>query len=520
VGSSSIHAGGSLGFASLEPGRAIECTAPPTLALSAPRAGWIDWHFAAGSEQFTVHLSYLFACLVDIWIWAMAVAHRLMPVSLRLDEEGKDSVLCAEWGDDGHGQLRLTLWQGDTDGRECGRFVWREDRVGWLRRVGSRFGAYLGEGFDVVEWRNHDAWPELAQYLPWCLPEAIAPHTRCSWPLSPRRAWFFLAVSQWLDPVVLHRARCSPDRAALARLEFLCAWRRQEALVAAWRLLSGEPPAEDIGRLDRALDDARDLFEDCETEREVRQAVDAPGRVDDLSQAMGNGRRSLHFLRTKAFDQLVAEFPLVPGQIFIDECLRPGRLLLAEGRRMVIDWGEVGISTEYGFHWGSRTTWRWPIDPPADLAWPDTPLLRRWRVFAKASGTAALFICPCCGYPHLDAEPEEIMDCLLCGWPLYLILNHRLPDPDEPLCDDSRGDAESWPPLAASREYFAEHGDAFPLADTRRTRWLRQPDVVAQRRAVIADFASWLADPPRWAEPLSSANWGRLDAMSRADEEV
>ena len=254
--------------------------------------------------------------------------------------------------------------------------------------------------------------------------------------------------------------------------------------------------------------------------REDGAAVDEPGCGNDLSAAMGNVRRSLHLLRTKAFDQLVADFPLVPCQFFIDECLRPGRLLQAEGRRMVIDWGEVGVSTEYGFHCGSRTTWRWPIDPPADLAWPDTPLLRRWRVFATATGTAALFICPCCGYPHLDAEPEEIRDCLLCGWPLYLILNHRLPDPDEPLCDDSRGDAESWPPLAASREFFAEHGDAFPLADTRRTRWLRQPDIVALRRAVIADFASWLADPRRWAEPLPDENWGRLDGMSRADEEA
>lgn len=177
----------------------------------------------------------------------------------------------------------------------------------------------------------------------------------------------------------------------------------------------------------------------------------------------------------------------------------------------MIDWGEIGISTEHGFY----SDWRWPIAAPDSFVFPDEPLFRRWRTFATSPQTASYFICPCCGYPYLEDEPEEIADCPLCGWPLHLLLRRPLPNPAAPLFDDASGDHEAWPTLRESRRYFTAHGDAFSPDDAARAEWLRRDDISALRRKLAAQFDDWLADPARDASPLPEEEWQRLAWMSR-----
>jgi len=501
----------------------VVLAAPPALSLSAPDAGWMHWRIEADDAAATICMSHLHPPLASIWAWAAAIAHRLLPVTLRIEEEGFDSLLCAKT-DDANGDLHLTLWQRVALEGNYLRLIWRENRVDWLRRLGELFGNHLGESFNVAAWQNGTYWPEPAQYLPWDWPATVASHTASACEPESVRTWFFLLLAHMLDPHVLRNVWYPQDMEKLARLSFLLARERLAALRAAWNAAGIRQPFPSDRRLDERLSAARDLFEEMDVMRKNGNDHESPAELRDasardraLNAAAINIELELHALLHQAEESLFRHFPLAPGQWLLDERFRPGRILQVTDDRVIVDWGEVGITTEYGFHSGYRTTWRWPVVEPEGFIFPDEPLFRRWRVFVTNPQTRDYLVCPCCGYPHLEEERAEIIDCPLCGWPVFLILHSSLPDLDEPLFADANGNQESWPTtLRASRRYFAAHGDAFPPTDERHTRWLRHPEVAALRRQVIAEFDRWLADPDRDAHPLPDENWTRLEWVPRS----
>jgi hypothetical protein len=505
-------------FAAMTAGPREYTAPPPPMELSAPDSGWIRWRVGDGEAAATIRLSYVFSPLVDIWVWAAAIAHRLLPVTLRIDEEGVYTDLHADWSDQGRDLLRLVVRQTDADEQEYRRLAWREDRTGWLARLASQFGAYLGDGFDTRSWHLGAIWPEPACRLPWVWPVWVAPHTACDWPMTSRRAWFFLNLAYLLDPIATGWAWRRDDDETLAKLRFMFVFESLSALDAAWACLL-DTAFPDTGKVEHSLALARDLFDEIEFMHEGGEVdaelADAAARDNRLRAAVRAFETDFHFLREQVITALMSWFPLRAGQWLVDESLRHGRIVQVEGKRRVVDWGKFGISTERGFRQGYRTLWRWPISRPSASLQATDAMHRRWAAFATSARTAQLCICPCCGYPHLDEEPEEIMACPLCGWPLYLTLSRPLPDPEEPVLDESSGDLETWPPLSASRRFFTAYGDAFPANDTAHTRWLRRPDVAGLRRQVMAEFDTWLADPERGEKPLPEESWRQLDHLFR-----
>jgi hypothetical protein len=509
-------------FEPIRPSLETQLDKPPTLSLSPPSAGWIRWRIGQGDDAPLICMSDCYSPLVPLWVWSAAIAHGLMPVTLRINEEGYYTDLCAQA--EGDGDLRLTVLQVDANGDEWRCALWQEAGCDWLSRLGRTLGGYLSDEFDVREWTlGPGLWPEAAQELPWGWPVEVArtiAQYACNWPAPCQRVRFFLVVAGRLDPFVLRKAWCPNNQEAFARLRFLLARQRLEALEGALAMVGTSHRCPSVGVLDQRFEDARDLFDELELQRETG-STDCPDLADArtleraLHRVAFGFESALHSLMQEAMDALLPYLPLAPGAWLVDEQGRPGRVLLIDGPRTVIDWGNIGIATECWAPVGSGTTWRWPVAPPDDFVFPDDPLFRRWRIFATTSMTAGYLVCPCCGYPHLEEDADEIVDCPLCGWPLFLVLHHALPDPNQPLFCDTTGDPETWPSLGESRRCFTEHGDAFPLAEHSRTQWLRRSDVAALRRSVIASFDAWLADPSSTIKSLPEDDWKRLAWMPK-----
>ena len=230
-----------LSFVSLEPGPVVAAASPPSLSLDAPEAGWIRWRIGSDDAATTIRMSYVYPPLVSLWAWASAIAHRLLPVSLRIDEEGIYTDLCAEWAGRNGDKLILTLSQSDSDDKEYRRLVWTEDQASWLGRLGKTFGKYLGDSFDVCGWQNGERRHEPACYLSWDWPAARVPHPFCDGPTESQRAGFFLTLAYRLDPFVLRQATYSNDVESFAKLQFMFVLLRTDALLAAWHTVRADP---------------------------------------------------------------------------------------------------------------------------------------------------------------------------------------------------------------------------------------------------------------------------------------
>lgn len=497
-----------LRFEALEPGLNRAVGAPPEITLSKPDAGWIRLRLRGDDVALVVRMSYLYPPFVSLWAWTAAIAHHLFPVTVRIVEEGLYTELCAEQEDEAV-YLKITIRQFDANGQESDRFIWHEKVLDWLKRTGVIFGRFFQDTFEKKEWRlGERLWPEPGHYVPWEWPctvmQRLAPAQKNDWPLSVLRAWFFMTLARQLDPYVLRTAWCPDDQEKFVRLQYLLAMLRHEALNGAWTEMDSSTLQRSCSSFVRCIQETKDLLEELEMLRESGTPT-RPELTDRLFPAALNFGTELHGLERETMKELFARLPPRQEKWLIDEQGRPGRIAFNEGHRLVIDWGEFGFTTEYGFHCGFRSTWRWPVREPRNFIAPDTPLFRRWRIFSISPQTMQFHICPCCGYPHLECEePVEIQDCPLCGWPLYLTLHTPLPHLDQPLIP------ENLPALRVSRQHFDTHGDAFSPADSMSTTWLRRHDVAALRKQVIAQFESWLADPLRDTHPLFQEDWWRL----------
>ena len=502
----------------------------PRLGVTPPDAGWMRWRFEWSNADTTINLSYIFR-LCNIWFWSVAVAHRLLPVTLVIDQEGVLAELCAEWDDIARDRLRLTLRHIDDaeTPREFERHVWFDQREGWLRRLGHVFGKRFDMGFDAQAWHcSSPYWPEAACFLPWGWPGQIAPWTESNWPQEKLKAWFFAMIALALTPYGEGFGCADEDGEKSARLRFMFANLRHEAAVAALRALDMTIPAEtEEDKTTRQT--LTDLFEETDYPDEI---VDVPFVAGETAPLPAVKYRSNQLLLVCAnveqinrplysvLHQSASLFPLKAGQWIRDGWMRPGRLLESRDRYWIVDWGAWGFAREGGLlgAW-ARFSWRWPVTSASDFEAPDTPLFRRWRTFALAEKACGCVICPCCGYPHLEEDGDEILDCPICGWPLFLALHCHFIEPDQPLLSDLSGDPDDRPTLNESRRFFVAHGDAFSPDETTRVRRLRRPDVVELRRQVRAAFDEWLA-AERCDLPIPKEPWQLLEWMLKDDDEI
>ena len=419
----------------------------PRQQLSEVEAGCLDWHFGwPRTEPMSINFSMIYQHSVEsAWVWACAVAHQLLPVTLQVDEEGSTAELCAQWQDEAGDVLCLTL----------------------RKRQGSRTESG-GAEFARTSWLQGRAW-----------------------------FWVLLATALSVDKPNQAFGIAGEIRARLKASEMDL---RQAALCAAWRAM-GEPEPSGVSTeykdLQNALcerfEEIDDMYDGLEWTR-LADAELAPPDPQGLST--WNTSQAIQHLFSRdllALHQRAQQwFPLASGCWLRDATMRVGQILDQRGehwrweregkvygrkaqssidhrrRFFIVDWGRYGITREMGLlgTW-QPNGWRWPVleATVSDFEPGSGQPYARWREFALDATTAScLAICPCCGYPHLDDEDCEIQDCPICGWDLFGEASTEQADPDH---------NSSWrqgePTLAQARSYFAAHGDAYPADDLEHT---------------------------------------------------
>lgn len=154
--------------------QAVALDAPPGFALSSPDAGWIYLTVQHGDSNFDrVAMSDVFPPLMQLWAWSLAVAWGLMPVTLRIDEEGSAVYMTAETVV--QERLRFTLtrttYGWDTEPEPVLQaLTWHEDRTAFLQSWGRLWAAYLHD--DTMPWHEwlrteEQLCPEPARDMPW-----------------------------------------------------------------------------------------------------------------------------------------------------------------------------------------------------------------------------------------------------------------------------------------------------------------------------------------------------------------
>lgn len=530
-------------------------TQAPRQQLSEVEAGCLDWHFVwPCAEALSIDFSMVYQSSVEnAWVWACAVAHQLLPVTLLVDEEGSTAELCAQWHDEPGDVLCLTLRKrqggpAEKNGLEFARASWVQGRSHFLRRLGYLFDKRL----NTTEYRPREwmypspLWLPLAGVLPWHWPGRVSEYDlRSPWSPQQQRAWFWLLLATALCVTKPNQAFGIPGEIR-ARLETSEMNLRHAALCAAWREM-GEPEPTELSKESKNLHSALcDRFEEVDDFYDnlrwtrISDAKLAPIDPQGLEtwHASQPIRHLFHDDLKALTDRAQRWFPLDCGVWLRDAFMHAGQILdqreehwrweregKVYGRKaqssidhrmrfFIVDWGRYGITREMGLlgTW-QPNGWRWPVleTTVGDFKPGSGEPYARWREFAMDATTAnCLAICPCCGYPHLDDERCEIHDCPVCGWDMFGEASTRQADPD-----DSVGSREGEPTLAQARGYFAAHGDAYPADDLEHTTWLRRPDILRLRCLVRAELDAWLREPPP-RPPLPEATWEALNWSARS----
>jgi hypothetical protein len=485
----------------------------------------MDWGFDWGTQKSSINLGRIFA-LEKLWFWSVAIAHRLLPVTLVIDQEGALAEFCAEWDSVDDDRIRLTLGHTTYDNIEYERHVWCDDRARWLRRLGYLFDQRLNAGLDSQEWLGlSPLWLEAARFLSWQWPGLIAHWTESDWPQPRLQAWFFAMLASIPAPLGDPFQGPGVGSEIFARLRARFVDLRLEAVAGFYRSLEHDS-AELIESERLICSPLRDLLKEKDA---PSPALGSPEFEQTEKNLPPNLQRHHRLLRAYAeFDDVlhgklrkmvetVRIFPLQPGMWIRDHLARPGRVLEFREGFGIVDWGDEGFRREYGLlgAWQANA-WRWPVKEAEDFESPDRPMLHRWRTLALAKQTWDLIVCSCCGYPHLD-DIDEIFDCPICAWPLYLALHGPLFRPELPLALQAGDKFKNFPTLAESRQYFEVHADAFPADDRMHTSWIRRADIAALRQKVCATFDQWLLVADE-GTPLPRLHWEELAWMPKDDD--
>jgi hypothetical protein len=496
---------------------AVTMSSPPAVHLAGLAAGSIA--MMIGQPEFApVVLRDAHAPLAGLWLWSMAVAWDLLPVTLRLEaEEGPVSLSAQPQAD---GQILVVVARGHAkaacDEDRVQGIRWQQTRAEFLRHWGSAWTKCLANpAFDAGGHWAID--PEPVRDMPWVTlgktPELEAP----SWPMPARIAWFYLQMAHHLrsknhgceytaDP-----ARWVARELALARMGVQCA-------NAAWAALHSTPAPNqgEEARIAVVLARAQQLPKELSRELEVSLHHDY---IETQSAAFEHVAR--------VAEALLPQLPITPGCHFADEKGRRSTLVYRQGRRWTL-WREDGMLVqEDAFRARFHTLWRRPVayGPHFDPERLDGIDRRRLRFFLLQAGPWSI-VCPVCGYPGLDEE-DEPSPCDICG------LEHpwRFVDRAAPSLDTAVDEAGNLlsPTLRQRRVWFAQHGDAWPPDhagapdDPVPVSALRNPEHQSLVRECMAEWDAWLEQPdlhkqpePVWQRWVRLQNNGCLP--SRGDE--
>lgn len=538
----------------------------PRVVIPSPQAAWLEWNLEWPDAKDTIAVSLCMNQVEDLWLWMVALAHRMLPATIWFDEEGSRVALSAQRHDDGDDLIHLTLqrvsdhWEGPNDNFVLARHDWTDSPGRFLRRIGRLMAVAMAEP-QPIDWGYSSAlWIPLETMLPWHWPGHVAQWNLTSpWSDRQQQAWLYLSAAVGLD--VNHGRHPASviytlaARTALARLEYQgidlsVRWMKKSA-----DLLGIAVDAKELTNYKQGQADRLGLFEDvdewCNQHRaeggtlEQALGLTLPDDLNELTSSnvlWHSSERAHHHIRHQLLDQVMTLFDWQPGTWVRDEQMHPGRVVLhardtflfessggpyTEGQQKclneamsytLVDWGHNGITREYqAMGLWSLNLWRWPVVRVDDFEPGTSALYERWRVWATHPVTSALpCTCPACGYLHLeDDDPIEIHGCPYCGEYLSRSTITSLHPPHERPDNDWSGGADRMT-LHERRQRVLAHGDVYALEDdSESVTWLRRPDVKALRKRLTSTLDEWLDAPePKLRLPLDL--WQTLEWSGRS----
>lgn len=464
---------------------------PPMLRLAPPEHGRIDL-FIGEQEAFApVMLSDVSPPLDDLWFWSCAVASGLLPATVRLHDERADFFLIAVRvpGD----KLRLTVactaHASLPDGPPRACIAWEEERRDFLARWGGMWADWVDD--PTADWSQWGIDPEPILDMPWTQLSAMSAFEPAPWPRAARVGWFWLQMAHQLRS---HGHGCeyntNPARWTLRELAF--AGLTLQTLHRAWSALNDEAPPDDADCCAR-IRAARALA--CGEGREdVEPEDDFTGLGNPLDRAYYRAQWATDRYREQVVEALLRRLPIAPGSAFADEHGKRVTLIETRGCCWTVYREDGQVNQEDCFHVGRRAAWRWPVaEGPSFDAQTLDPIDRGRLAFMRQEVSPVRVVCPCCAYPCMDDDQDEVNVCDICGWPLWRLVSAPLPALDDAADEDGN---PIRPTLRAARRHFLDHGDAYPLDEPDPTEWrltLRaHRDLAAACRT---EWDAWLANP-------------------------
>lgn len=360
---------------------AVTLSSPPAVHLAGPEAGSIA--MMIGQPEFApVVLRDAHAPLAGLWLWSMAVAWDLLPVTLRLEAEEGPVELSAQPQADG--QILVVVARGHAkaarDKDRVQGIRWQQTRAEFLRHWGSAWTKCLASpAFDAGGHWAID--PEPVRDMPWVTlgetPELEAP----SWPMPARIAWFYLQMAHH-SRSKNHGCEYTADPARWVARELAFARMGVQCANAAWAALHSTPAPNqgEEARIAVVLARAQQLPKELSRELEVSLHHDY---IETQSAAFEHVAR--------VAEALLPQLPITPGCHFADEKGRRSTLVYRHGRRWTL-WREDGMLVqEDAFRARFHTLWRWPVayGPHFDPERLDGIDRRRLRFFCCRLGLGA-----------------------------------------------------------------------------------------------------------------------------------
>lgn len=507
---SALFAGPSLRYSALGTAKAAQGIATMTLRQfeeGVPLQGRVNWTLGVGAEKTVITLSNVYPSFRDIWLWCMHIASGCLPCTVVIDTEAEQVNLCASFGPDGGEDLIITHRAGP---HEAPRVLAHMPRRDWLQWLGKTFGDFFAADYIPYLWDDDDRDTDRPDSLPWCDPGCMG----MGLPALPHhldRAWLWLQLAWWshlqrdgcdytnmmaLGP---HVAHCQTDALRWAYLGWLAAMDAlPESLTRANLITTRDRLPPDLHKAFAEGEYAIDRFRAEWAAGDERCVLTWP----DITRLLVDMNKVLQ----QVSEVVMRHFPTsIPGLGVVSIGGAWAEILRIDGLSLVLDWGERGIERRFAFD-----SWLAPRRlPQGEPVPPNTALHRRWHRFITDDRAGIFCVCPCCGYPSRETDPDEYPceNCHFCGWlPLHL---GELPELDKPL---ELGGREYT--LRQARQNFADHGDMFDLDDLSAVALLqRAPGVVAAKQAALQAWQAWLETDPGSAE-LPLAAWTRLeDAM-------
>ncbi len=471
----------------------------PGFRLTPPEAGRIRCHVESADFP-PIDMSNVIPPLADLWLWSVAVARGLLPVTVHIDEEGTEVLYVAEELPAERLRLSLIRREGRRFSFEPGRVIdaiaWTEERCAFLARWSVLWASYCqDDGLPWIEWEREgeQRFPEAMRDMPWEELADIPALEPPPWTRQQRIAWFYLSMAHQL------RSRghgceytADPDFWTLRELAF--ARLAIRAAQSAWaQVRTDVPPHAEALRL---IQDAYELALDYPV---------ASARDEQASRLALNHAHLEVMQATFGYIANIAEacqphLPIGAGTFIADHAGRRAVILRAEGRDWLLYWDDGRITQEDAFHAGRHPSCRWPVatGPRFDRDRLDPIDARRLR-FIELNASPVCVVCPVCGYPCMDDDVDDVQSCDICGYEdLWQLTFGRTPALDATM--DERGDPIS-PTLRERRGFFLDHGDAWPAAHVEthdenvRVGHLRHPERRRMTRETMAEWDAWLENP-------------------------